>query len=237
MADAQRAWLLALPLCAAALSMPPGVRPAHTRVRTPPPCCADKSPFLTGMVTNRDSPEARENQLAWAKKEMAGQVPKEYEDREAFVTKYIEHEKETEGRELSREEAEKEVDEWLLKQASADDRLLAVGRRSARAALPAQAANAPAQMETTDLAAAVLVRARAIRGAAAPLPSRCQSRPHDRPWISEQRAIRLSWPSRRRFATLALHCHSTHTLRTLNVTPSCQVFVAAFGVGLYTSNQ
>ena len=122
MAGAQRAWLLALPLCAAALSTPLGVRPAHTWIRTPPPCCADKSPFLTGMVTNRDSPEARENQLAWAKKEMAGQVPKEYEDREAFVTKYIEHEKETEGRELSRAEAEKEVDEWLLKQASADDR-------------------------------------------------------------------------------------------------------------------
>lgn len=210
MADAQRAWLLALPLCAAALSMPPGVRPAHTRIRTPPPCCADKSPFLTGMVTNRDSPEARENQLAWAKKEMAGQVPKEYEDREAFVTKYIEHEKETEGRELSREEAEKEVDEWLLKQASADDRLLAVGRRSARAALPAQAANAPAQMETTDLAAAVLVRPPAVAARepfVGPHLPCCRGVSHGHTTgPGSQRAIRLSWPSRR-FATLSLNAY------------------------------
>ena len=124
MADAQRAWLLALPLCAAALSMPPGVRPAHTRVRNPPPCCADKSPFLTGMVTNRDSPEARKNQLEWARAQMDMQVPgatldgASIEDREDFVTQYIASEKEKFGRELTRDEAAAEVDEWLLAQAT-----------------------------------------------------------------------------------------------------------------------
>ena len=126
----QTALLLALPLCGAALQL--GARPTRVLARARSPSCADKSPFLTGLVTNRDSPEAREKQLAWARKEMAAQVPKEYEDREAFVTRYIAHEKETEGRERSREEAEKEVDAWLLEQvrAAADRaRALAGGGR------------------------------------------------------------------------------------------------------------
>ncbi|KAL1520461.1 hypothetical protein AB1Y20_022042 [Prymnesium parvum] len=73
---------------------------------------------------NRDTPEAKENQLAWAREQMAYEVPSStldgtsIDDREDFVTKYIESEKAKFGRELTREEAEREVDQWLLKQAT-----------------------------------------------------------------------------------------------------------------------
>lgn len=73
---------------------------------------------------NRDTPEAKANQLEWARAQMDMQVPAatldgaSIEDREDFVTQYIASEKEKFGRELTRDEAAAEVDEWLLAQAT-----------------------------------------------------------------------------------------------------------------------
>lgn len=73
---------------------------------------------------NRDTPEAQANQLAWAREQMDYEMPSStlegsaIADREDFIEKYIKSEKDKFGRELSREEAEREVDEWLLKQAT-----------------------------------------------------------------------------------------------------------------------
>ena len=82
------------------------------------------SDWTSVFKTNRDSPEARKNQLEWARAQMDMQVPAatldgaSIEDREDFVTQYIASEKEKFGRELTRDEAAAEVDEWLLAQAT-----------------------------------------------------------------------------------------------------------------------
>mmetsp|Transcript_25593 Transcript_25593/g.63497 ORF Transcript_25593/g.63497 Transcript_25593/m.63497 type:complete len:166 (-) Transcript_25593:366-863(-) len=74
--------------------------------------------------TNRNTPEAIANQLEWAQTQMDLEMPEStvegtsIEDKEDFIVKYIASEKEKFGRELTREEAALEVDEWLLKQAT-----------------------------------------------------------------------------------------------------------------------
>ena len=84
----------------------------------------EESDWTSIFKTNRDSPEARKNQLEWARAQMDMQVPgatldgASIEDREDFVTQYIASEKEKFGRELTRDEAAAEVDEWLLAQAT-----------------------------------------------------------------------------------------------------------------------
>merc|ERR1712194_211400 len=81
---------------------------------------------------NRDSPEAMANQLEWARKQMDLEVPEQtvagndIQGREDFVRQYIESEREKFGR---------EVDEWLLKQAT----------------------NASTKTSAADIAASVLV--------------------------------------------------------------------------------
>ena len=55
------------------------------------------SDWTSVFKTNRDSPEARKNQLEWARAQMDMQVPgatldgASIEDREDFVTQYREH--------------------------------------------------------------------------------------------------------------------------------------------------
>ena len=74
--------------------------------------------------TNRNTPEAQAFQREWARQQMALEVPDEtadgsaISDREDFVRQYIASEREKFGREIDQETAEKEVDEWLLKQAT-----------------------------------------------------------------------------------------------------------------------
>lgn len=73
---------------------------------------------------NRNTPEAKANQLKWAQEQMDLEVPDStvdgmsIADREDFVVKYIESEKAKFGREIDRTTAEAEVNEWLLKQAT-----------------------------------------------------------------------------------------------------------------------
>lgn len=91
--------------------------------------------------TNRNTPEAQENQLAWAREQMDMEVPEatldgqSLADRDDMVAKYIVSEKEKFGREIDQATAEAEVDEWLLKQAT----------------------YAPGQTSTADLAIAATV--------------------------------------------------------------------------------
>ena len=102
----------------------------------------DAASFFKGLfTTNRDTPEAMANQRAWARQQMDLEVPDatlsgdSIADRAEFVRKYIENEKEKFGRDVDQATAEKEVDEWLLKQAT----------------------YAPAQTSTADLALAAAV--------------------------------------------------------------------------------
>jgi len=82
------------------------------------------NPLNSLFKINRDTPEARANQLAWAREQMDMEVPESaldgtsIKDRQDFIQKYIESEKAKFGREVSAEEAEREVDAWLLKQAT-----------------------------------------------------------------------------------------------------------------------
>jgi hypothetical protein len=95
---------------------------------------------------NRDSPEAMANQLEWARKQMDLEVPEQtvagndIQGREDFVRQYIESEREKFGREVDNATAEREVDEWLLKQAT----------------------NASTKTSAADIAASVLVFALAF---------------------------------------------------------------------------
>jgi hypothetical protein len=106
-------------------------------------CCAsdEKSALQKLFTTNRNSPEARANQLKWARREMDLEVPSvtlegtSIQNRDDFVRQYIESEKAKFGREIGLAEAEAEVDAWLLKQATA----------------------APAKTSVLDVASAVLV--------------------------------------------------------------------------------
>lgn len=91
--------------------------------------------------TNRNTPEAQANQIEWARQQMALEVPETtlegdaIGDRADFVRRYIDSEREKFGREVDQATAEKEVDEWLLKQATF----------------------APANVNTSDIAAAAAV--------------------------------------------------------------------------------
>ncbi len=74
--------------------------------------------------TNRNSPEAKANQLKWAKQMMDLEVPERTADgsqivnKEDFIAKYIVSEKEKFGRDIDEATAEAEVDQWLLEQAT-----------------------------------------------------------------------------------------------------------------------
>lgn len=65
--------------------------------------------------TNRDTPEARANQAAWAKEQLALEVPEatldgsEIADRPDLIAQYIASEQEKFGREIDQATAEKEV--------------------------------------------------------------------------------------------------------------------------------
>ena len=73
---------------------------------------------------NRNTPEAIENQRAWAREQMALEVPdatlegSSITDRDDLIQQYIASEQEKFGRTLDLATAEAEVDEWLLKQAT-----------------------------------------------------------------------------------------------------------------------
>jgi hypothetical protein len=73
---------------------------------------------------NRNTPEARANQRAWAKREMESALPNAtldgipVQDRDDMVEQYIVSERQKFDREITREVAEFEVDAWLLKQAT-----------------------------------------------------------------------------------------------------------------------
>ena len=105
----------------------------------------DATGGLAGLFRiNRNTPEAKANQLKWAREQMDLEMPTntlegtEIDDREVgqirlqehglqrppdmpsralqdFILKYIESEKAKFGREVTREVAEQEVDAWLLK--------------------------------------------------------------------------------------------------------------------------
>lgn len=83
------------------------------------------SPLNKMFGLNRDTPEAKANQLKWAREQMAMEVPNAtaggegIADRDDFVQKYIASEKEKYGRDIDEATAEREVDAWLLKQATA----------------------------------------------------------------------------------------------------------------------
>jgi len=100
-----------------------------------------QSPLANFFKTNRDTPEAKANQMKWAREQMALEVPDEtlegskIADREDLIAQYIESERAKFGREIERATAEAEVDAWLLKQATF----------------------APAQTSTADLAIAATV--------------------------------------------------------------------------------
>ncbi|EOD17566.1 hypothetical protein EMIHUDRAFT_199468 [Emiliania huxleyi CCMP1516] len=99
------------------------------RARSARCCDAGDEPAESALkslfTTNRDSPDARANQLAWARRQMEAEVPQTTLDgapiagRDDLIRKYIAAEKEKLGRELEWEEAAGEVDAWLLKQATA----------------------------------------------------------------------------------------------------------------------
>jgi hypothetical protein len=73
---------------------------------------------------NRDAPEARANQMEWARQQMDLEVPdatlegKSIENRADFIAQYIQSEKEKFGREIDESAAAEEVDAWLLSQAT-----------------------------------------------------------------------------------------------------------------------
>lgn len=124
------------------------IRPS---IRAPQPlACASEEPSLMKKVfgINRDTPEAKANQLAWARQQMEAEMPSStltgqaIQDREDFIVKYIASEKEKFGREISRKEAEAEIDAWLLKQATA----------------------APSKTSTSDVVIAALVFVAAFGG-------------------------------------------------------------------------
>lgn len=83
------------------------------------------SPFNKLFGLNRDTPEAKANQLEWARQQMAMEVPNAtlsgegIADRDDFVRQYIASEKEKYDRDIDVATAEREVDAWLLKQATA----------------------------------------------------------------------------------------------------------------------
>ena len=76
---------------------------------------------------NKNSPEAKRNQLEWARTQMDLEMPTEtadgagIQDKADFVRQYIASEKEKFGREIDEATAEAEVDAWLLKQARPDE--------------------------------------------------------------------------------------------------------------------
>jgi len=98
-------------------------------------------PFGNFFKTNRDTPEAIENQMRWGREQLDLEVPDATADgdaianREDMIEKYIISEKEKFNRDIDRATAEREVDEWLLQQAT----------------------NAAAKTSPTDVAAAVIV--------------------------------------------------------------------------------
>jgi len=121
------------------------------RAGAPPRCCApveDESALKKFFTTNREAPAAKANQLAWARTQMDAEMPsatvtgQSIEDRADFVRQYVEAEKAKFGRELTPEAAEREIDAWLLKQATA----------------------APSKTSAADVAAAVLVFVAAFGG-------------------------------------------------------------------------
>lgn len=69
-------------------------------------------------------PEAKANQLEWARAQMDLEVPEatldgvDITDRDDMIAKYIVSEKEKFGRVIDQATAEAEVDAWLLKQAT-----------------------------------------------------------------------------------------------------------------------
>ena len=83
------------------------------------------SPLNKIFGLNRDTPEAKANQLKWAREQMAMEVPNAtvggegIADRDDFVRQYIASEKERYDRDIDVATAEREVDAWLLKQATA----------------------------------------------------------------------------------------------------------------------
>lgn len=147
------ALLLVLVLGCSSALRPFGLRPRSMRSRLlrsgdSPRCSTptpeeeeDKPALLKLLTTNRNSAAARANQLKWAQEQMAAEMPEktidgmDIGDKEDFIRKYIESEKEKFGRELEWDEASREVDAWLLKQATF----------------------APSKTSTTDLGLSVLV--------------------------------------------------------------------------------
>ena len=74
-----------------------------------------QSPLANFFKTNRDTPEAKANQMKWAREQMALEVPDEtlegskIADREDLIAQYIESERAKFGREIERATAEAEV--------------------------------------------------------------------------------------------------------------------------------
>jgi|TARA_B100000524_G_scaffold200801_1_gene104556 hypothetical protein len=128
--------LLLLLLGGSTALRPFGLRPRSMRSRLlrsgDAPTCSepktdeedDRPALLKLLTTNRYTSDARANQLKWAREVMDAEVPEatadgqEIGDKDDFVRKYIASEQEKFGRALEWDEAAKEVDEWLLKQAT-----------------------------------------------------------------------------------------------------------------------
>ena len=115
---ALRALGLLLLLCGAADGLRPvgglRMRSRSMRSRTARAAMAADdggSDWTSVFKTNRDSPEARKNQLEWARAQMDMQVPGATLEWTTLVKAHV-------PAELTRDEAAAEVDEWLLAQAT-----------------------------------------------------------------------------------------------------------------------